>query len=68
MGFQVTEVQKALKGMHYPASRDDLVGKARENGAPDDLVEQLEQMDEESFDSPANVMSGLKGSLGGSTS
>jgi hypothetical protein len=30
--LDVTEVQKALKGLDYPASRDDLVEHARSNG------------------------------------
>lgn len=36
------DVQKALKGADYPASRDDLIDLARENEAPDDVVDELE--------------------------
>ncbi len=68
MGFQVTEVQKALKGADYPASRDDLVELARGNGADDDLVTALSGMDKSSFDGPSAVMEAMKGDLGGSTS
>jgi hypothetical protein len=67
MGFQVTEVQKALKGVDYPASKDDLAERARENGASDDLVNELRAMSKDSFDGPNAVMAELKGSLGGST-
>ncbi len=68
MGFQVTEVQKALKGADYPASRDDLVELAKSNGADDDVVGALQNMSKDSFDGPSAVMEAVKGDLGGSAS
>ena len=70
MGFQVTEVQKALKGFDYPGSPDQLAEHAEHNGAGRDLVEALRDMDKESFDGPNAVMQALskEGVLGGSTS
>lgn len=65
MGYDVTTVQKALKGADYPASKDDLVSKARDNGADDDLVSSLESMSKDSFDGPTAVMQAMKGDLGG---
>lgn len=65
MGFQVTEVQKALKGVDYPASQEELARHAESNGAPDELVSELRDMDKDSFDGPNAVMHELKGSLGG---
>jgi hypothetical protein len=41
VAFQVTEVQKALKGVDYPASPEELAGKAEENGGAPELVETL---------------------------
>ncbi|MET9375646.1 DUF2795 domain-containing protein [Streptomyces sp. NPDC003035] len=35
------DVQKALKGAHYPASGEDLAGLARDNGADDSVAEKL---------------------------
>ena len=64
MALQVTEVQKALKGADYPASREDLVSLAESNGADGEVVDALRGMDGDSFDSPANVMKGLSGALG----
>lgn len=64
MGFDVTQVQKALKGQDYPASPDDLASTARGNDAPGELVEELRKMEKERFDGPNAVMSELKGSLG----
>ena len=66
MAFQITEVQKALKGVDYPASRDELASHAEGNGADRDLVEALRGMRKSSFDGPNVVMKELKGSLTGS--
>ena len=64
MALQVTEVQKALKGADYPASRDDLVSLAERNGAEHELLDALRGADGDTFDSPADVMKGLSGALG----
>jgi hypothetical protein len=66
MAFQITEVQKALKGVDYPASKDELADHAERNGADRDLVEALRGMGKSSFDGPNAVMKELKGSLTGS--
>ena len=55
-----TEVQKALKGADYPASRDELIELAQENEAPDEVIEDLEEnLSEEEYESPAAVMAEL---------
>jgi hypothetical protein len=64
MGVQVTEVQKALKGASYPASRDELVEQAESNGADADVLDALRGMDGDGFDSPADVMKAVQGALG----
>jgi hypothetical protein len=66
MALQVTEVQKALKGADYPASREELIELAERNGADEEVVEALRDVDEDEFDGPDQVMAGLKGQLGGS--
>jgi hypothetical protein len=53
------ELQKYLGGVDYPASRDDLVKTARDNGAPDDVVQALENAGADSFDSPTDVSSAV---------
>jgi hypothetical protein len=64
-GFQVTEVQKALKGANYPMDGAALADLAKSNGADDDLVEALRGLRE--VEGPNGVMKELKGELGGST-
>ena len=65
MAFQVTDVQKALKGADYPADGDALAELAQGNGADDALVDALRGMRQ--VDGPNGVMKELKGELGGST-
>ena len=66
MAFQVTEVQKALKGVDYPATSGELADAAKGNGADNELVEALRGMGKDSFDGPNAVMAEMKGNLGGS--
>jgi Protein of unknown function (DUF2795) len=69
MGFQVTEVQKSLKGFDYPGSPEDLARHAEANGADSDLVEALRRLQKKSFDGPNAVMQNLseENVLGGPT-
>lgn len=64
-GFQVTEVQKALKGADYPMDGAALAELAKSNGADDALVDVLRGLRE--VDGPNGVMKELKGDLGGPT-
>jgi hypothetical protein len=49
-------LQKHLKGTSYPASKEDLVQKARSNAAPDDVMRLIQQLPQHTYDSPAEVM------------
>ena len=60
MDLNPIDVQKHLKGMRYPASKDDLVSTAHENGAGENLLEQLRTMDRDDFSGPDDVMEALK--------
>jgi hypothetical protein len=58
-----TEVQKALKGADYPASRDDLIELAKDNEAPEEVVDVLEEsLEDDEYESPAEVMADMGGS------
>ena len=65
MAWQVTEVQKALKGADYPMTGEQLADLAQRNNADDALVEELRGLRE--VDGPNGVMKELKGELGGTT-
>lgn len=64
--WQVTEVQRVLKGADYPASGADLADLAERNGADADLVEELRSIDGD-VDGPNAVMEHFGGELGGPT-
>lgn len=49
------KIQKYLKGMDYPAKKDDLVKQAQKNGAEKDIINVLKEVKEEEFNSPAEL-------------
>lgn len=49
------ELQKHLKGVSYPASKRDVIDKAKENGADGELQSMLERLSDEQFQTPADV-------------
>lgn len=49
------QVQKFLSGVNYPASKDELVKKAQQEGASQDVVSTLERMPGDRFNSPNDV-------------
>ncbi|TQJ91240.1 DUF2795 domain-containing protein [Streptomyces sp. SLBN-31] len=53
--LQSIDLQKALSGVDYPADRDHLVGAARDNNAPDGVVNALSEPSEEGYETPAGV-------------
>ncbi|MFI6934125.1 DUF2795 domain-containing protein [Streptomyces sp. NPDC050287] len=55
------DLQKALKGADYPASRDDLVSLARNNGADDKIVDKLSHSGKRQFDGPNEVQKAVFG-------
>jgi hypothetical protein len=63
MGFQVTEVQHALRGANYPMDGATLADLAQRNGAERELVDALRGIRE--VEGPNGVMKELKGDLGG---
>jgi len=59
--WQITDVQKALKGADYPASGEELARLAESNGGDADLVEKLRGIGEAS--GPDDVMREFKGQV-----
>ena len=49
------DLQRHLKGVDYPATRDELVSKAREAGANEDILRALEAIPERDYEDPAQV-------------
>lgn len=53
------QVQKYLKGVDYPASKEDILKMAEEHGADEELYASLEQLPDQQFDTPADVSQAL---------
>ena len=53
------QVEKYLKGIDFPATLEDMIEHARENGAPEDVISLLEQMPDREYDSAADVAKGV---------
>jgi trehalose-6-phosphatase len=50
------QLQKYLKGVDYPASKQDLIEHAEEAGADENIISTLEQLPEdEDFETPTDV-------------
>ncbi len=49
------ELQKALGGMDYPASKEDLVKHAEGNDADEDVLSFLRDLPDREYETPADV-------------
>jgi hypothetical protein len=49
------QVEKFLKGLDYPASKDDILKCAEKNGADDNVHSALEQLPDRTFDGPSGI-------------
>ncbi len=49
------QMQKYLKGMNYPASKEELVKHAEQQGADENVRSVLEQLPEQEYGTPADV-------------
>jgi len=49
------EIERALKGMHYPAKKQDLVNQAKQNNATQDVIQTIENLPSDNFNSPIDV-------------
>ncbi len=55
MAFNPIEAQKYLKGVDYPATKQQLIDQARSNGAPEEMIRDLESAGQDEFDGPSAV-------------
>ncbi|HQG31864.1 MAG TPA: DUF2795 domain-containing protein [Deltaproteobacteria bacterium] len=49
------ELEKYLRGVDYPASKSDLLSKAKANGAPSEVIDMINSLTEDRFNSPIDV-------------
>ena len=53
------EVQRYLRGMHYPAGKSEVISQAQKNNAPGDVLDILERIRDREFRSAADVSKAL---------
>ncbi len=49
------QLQKYLKGLDYPASKDEIVGHAERHGADQNALGTLRRLPDEKYQTPADV-------------
>jgi hypothetical protein len=52
-------LQKYLGGVDYPAGKEQLIRKAEENGADEQVVDLLRRLPERTYDGPSGVSKAL---------
>ena len=55
-GQSPANVEKYLAGVNYPAKKEDIVNKAQNNGAPEEVLEVIKQLPMNQFGGPQDVM------------
>jgi hypothetical protein len=58
--FNPDDAQQYLEGVEYPASKEDLVSAAENNGAPDTLIRMLEGLSRPEYTGPEEVAADLR--------
>lgn len=55
------QLQKHLKGVDYPARKQDLIDHVREKGANEEAISALDQLPDEEFKNPIEVSQAIAG-------
>ncbi len=55
-GQSPANMQSFLKGVSYPARKDDLKRAANANGAPEEIMDLIEKLPGDEFGGPQDVM------------
>jgi hypothetical protein len=61
--FNPIEIEKCIKGVQFPADKQDIINKARENRAREDVMRMLEQLPDQEYRRPTEITEELAGSL-----
>ena len=48
-------IQSYLEGVDYPAEKRELIDRAQQENAPDEVIQTLERLEDRQFDSAAEV-------------
>jgi Protein of unknown function (DUF2795) len=53
-------IERYMKGIHFPAHKEDLLNQARDNGAPQDVLNVLDRFSEHEYHSPIDIAKEVK--------
>jgi hypothetical protein len=53
------KVQDSIAGVSYPATKDELISRARENNADQDVIQSLQSLEDTTFQSITEVTEAL---------
>lgn len=59
MALNPIQVQKYLSGMDYPAKKQDILNKAKQEGADESIMGELEKLPDQDYRSPNDVSQAL---------
>ena len=60
MDINPDDAQQYLNGVEYPASKEDVVSAAENNGAPDNIMRMLEGLSRPEFSEQEQVLEDLR--------
>jgi len=66
MTVNPVQVEKFLKGVDYPATKEDLIRHAQQQGADQQVLESLKHLPDKTFEGPAGVSKAIGEIDGGS--
>jgi hypothetical protein len=61
MAGDQTTVQPFLEGVEYPVTKLDLIGHAESRGAPNEIIEDLQALPGEQYESAGEVAADMRG-------
>ncbi len=63
MDKSTEEFQRYLRGIEFPASKEEVASAAQSNGAPQNVVQKLRNANRKRFDDPLQALQAMGGSV-----
>ncbi len=61
--LSIAALQNYLQGVDFPADKEEVASATESNGAPQEIVEKIRNVDRERFDNSSQVFQDVRGSL-----
>jgi hypothetical protein len=59
--LDLDQLQQYLQGVNFPAQKEEVASNAESNGAPQDLVQQIRNSGQDTFNSADEVLQAVQG-------